>query len=78
MVNRIQRARKEAGLEVSDRIEIAYIADPEIGLAIEEHKAHIETETLAVELAPSDGTAAAIQADIDTYTFSFQLSKVER
>ena len=78
VVNRIQRARKEAGLEVSDRIEIAYIADPEIGLAIEEHKAHIETETLAVELAPSDGTAAAIQADIDTYTFSFQLSKVER
>ena len=78
VVNRIQRARKEAGLEVSDRIEIAYIADPEISLAIEEHKAHIETETLAVELAPSDGTAAAIQADIDTYTFSFQLSKVER
>ena len=78
VVNRIQRARKEAGLEVSDRIEIAYIADPEISLAIEEHKAHIETETLAVELAPADVTAAAIQADIDTYTFSFQLSKVER
>ena len=78
VVNRIQRARKEAGLEVSDRIEIAYIADPEISLAIEEHKAHIETETLAVELEPFDGTAAAIQADIDTYTFSFQLSKVER
>ncbi len=78
VVNRIQRARKEAGLEVSDRIKIAYIADPEISLAIEEHKAHIETETLAVELAPSDGTGAAIQADIDTYTFSFQLSKVER
>ena len=78
VVNRIQRARKEAGLEVSDRIEIAYMADPEISLAIEEHKAHIETETLAVELAPSNGKAEAIQADIDTYTFSFQLSKVER
>ena len=78
VVNRIQRARKEAGLEVSDRIEIAYMADPEISLAIEEHKAHIETETLAVELAPSDGTAVTVQADIDTYNFSFQLSKVER
>ena len=78
MVNRIQRARKEAGLEVSDRIEIAYMADPEISLAIEEHKAHIETETLAVELAPSDGAVVTVQADIDTYNFSFQLSKVER
>ena len=78
VVNRIQRARKEAGLEVSDRIEITYTADPEISLAIEEHKSHIETETLAVELTPSDGIAPAIQADIDSYTFSFWLSKVER
>ena len=78
VVNRIQRARKEAGLEVSDRIEIVYTADPEISLAIEEHKSHIETETLAVELVSSDGMAPAIQADIDAYAFSFGLSKVER
>ena len=78
VVNRIQRARKEVGLEVSDRIEVAYAADPEISLAIEEHKSHIKTETLAVELLPSDGIDLAIKADIDAYTFSFRLSKVER
>jgi isoleucyl-tRNA synthetase len=49
-VNRIQRTRKEIGLEVSDRIEVKCAATGLLKEAIEENKDHIAKETLAVTL----------------------------
>jgi len=47
LVNRIQNFRKESGLEVSDRIELAYAAADEMAAVFKEFGDHICTETLA-------------------------------
>ena len=46
VIRQVQEARKTAGLDVDDRIELALSAEGELGLAIEEHAATIATETL--------------------------------
>jgi isoleucyl-tRNA synthetase len=58
--------RKEAGLDIADRIELGYVAEGEVAAAFERFAEMIRQETLAVVLAP-DGVAgaAAIQtADV--------------
>lgn len=50
-VNRVQKLRKDSGLEVQDRIILSYMtACPQLTLALEEHRDYISRETLAVEL----------------------------
>lgn len=46
----VQECRKEAGFEVSDRIELSYEADPEVQAALEKFAQHVQEETLAVRL----------------------------
>lgn len=46
----VQECRKEAGFEVSDRIELYYEADPEVQKALEKFAQHVQEETLAVTL----------------------------
>ena len=65
VVNRIQRARKDADFHVSDRITVRYAAEPTLAVAIEAHGAYIGGETLAVALVPEanlgeDATAVTI------------------
>ena len=50
LVHQIQMMRKEARLNVEDRIRISVDADREATEAIEEHSVYICAETLAVEL----------------------------
>ena len=74
MVNRIQRARKDRGFEVSDRICVVYSAAGQLAQAADEHEDYIKGEVLALEwLAGEPETATA--ADIDGMPFSFSLSK---
>ena len=74
MVNRIQRARKDRGFEVSDRICVVYSAAGQLAQAAEEHEDYIKGEVLALEwLAGEPETATA--ADIDGMPFSSSLSK---
>ncbi len=49
-VRLVQECRKEAGFEVSDRIELVYEADPDVLAAIEKFATYIQEETLAVTL----------------------------
>lgn len=49
-VRLVQECRKEAGFEVSDRIELYYEADPEVQTALEKFAQHVQEETLAVTL----------------------------
>ncbi len=49
-VRLVQECRKEAGFEVSDRIELYYEAEPEVLTAIEKFAAYVQEETLAVTL----------------------------
>jgi len=50
LVHQVQLMRKEARLNVEDRIRISVDAHGEVAQAIEEHSLYICTETLAVEL----------------------------
>ena len=48
VVRTLQEARKSAGLDVSDRIEVVWQADGELADALDEHAASIADEVLAV------------------------------
>jgi isoleucyl-tRNA synthetase len=50
-VRGIQDARKQAGYQIDDTIEIGFVADPEIAGAIEAHRDYVMAETLAAVLA---------------------------
>ena len=59
VVNRVQRLRKEAGLEVSDRIRLRVQGDDELTGALEPHHPFIASETLAVDLVVATGGEVA-------------------
>jgi len=64
VVRAIQNARKEAGLEVSDRIELSLGGDEELLAAARVHEAYISGETLAVSISYSvDGKAERATID---------------
>lgn len=50
LVHGIQQLRKDAGYEVTDRIEIFFEADGELARAIAAHTEHVQDETLAIAL----------------------------
>ena len=62
IVHAVQAARRQAGLEISDRIVLTLDGDPELLDAARAHEAHIATETLAVEVRyePLDGVDAVL------------------
>jgi isoleucyl-tRNA synthetase len=58
VVRLVQEARKNAGLEVTDRIRLAWSAEGETAQAMREHSAALATEVLATEVSerpPTDG-----------------------
>ncbi|MEQ8859523.1 MAG: isoleucine--tRNA ligase [Pseudomonadales bacterium] len=63
IVNRIQRHRKDLGLNVADRIEVRYAGDSVLMQAAREHGEYIASETLAVAFDAAD-IAADIAADM--------------
>jgi len=66
LVNRIQNFRKDAGLEVTDKINITISTSPEISEAIEANKSYIADEVLAdaIHVGTIEGTE--FTADIET------------
>ncbi|MFP4508373.1 MAG: isoleucine--tRNA ligase [Candidatus Acetothermia bacterium] len=54
LIRRIQQLRKEAGFEVTDRIELYCQADEDINHAIESHTNYLKSETLTRELSTSE------------------------
>jgi isoleucyl-tRNA synthetase len=57
-VRHIQQARKDAGLDVSDRILLNLMADSESLSALRSHQQFIAAETLAVELEITEGAGS--------------------
>jgi isoleucyl-tRNA synthetase len=59
LVNRIQRLRREAGLQLDDRIRLGIFGAPEVASAAEVHREYIASEVLAVEVevGPEPSTA---------------------
>jgi isoleucyl-tRNA synthetase len=63
IVHAVQAARKSAGLEVEDRIELTLAGDAALLRAAESHREYVSGETLAVELDLGDGGTPAVARD---------------
>lgn len=77
-VRLVQDARKQAGLEVSDRIELTLQADdPAVTAALEEHQETLAAEVLATELRFSAPLAEAfrLSAELGAGTLTLSLSR---
>lgn len=66
LVRTVQEARKQAGLEVSDRIRLKITGSDEMATALRAHRAYVMEETLASELEGEDGESAAFAAAYET------------
>jgi isoleucyl-tRNA synthetase len=82
LVNRVQRLRKDSGLEVADRIRLGVSGDSALIEALHEHEAYVRGETLAVEfeateeaLAPG-GYEVSREVDLDGVDAVLALSRV--
>jgi isoleucyl-tRNA synthetase len=73
VVNRIQRSRKDAGFNVTDRVEVVYGCDDPLAAAIRDHLTHIMGETLAVGFERGDPGTGAIESEIDGKRFRYRL-----
>jgi isoleucyl-tRNA synthetase len=77
LVRAIQDARKAAGLDVSDRIELGVSATGDVAASFDAFRDHVVGETLAVVVAdaPLDGDAFRQDVDVDGQTVSISLRK---
>ena len=71
-VNRIQRSRRDAGLEISDRIRLVYSGDERVLEALGIHAEYVARETLATEFEP--GPTVQFDAEIDGMRLGFDIS----
>jgi isoleucyl-tRNA synthetase len=87
IVHAVQSARRTAGLQVEDRIELALDGDPEVLDAAQAHRGYLMGETLAVELALGERVAAAAagaaasyseQTEIDGMALTISLRRAQR
>lgn len=79
-VSRIQKIRKDSGLEVTDRIRLRYNADTDLANAVKAQEEYIGRETLAVELVfdqQTEGTRASDDDTIEGMDYSVVLERVE-
>ncbi len=62
LVNRIQRVRRDEGLNVTDRIRVAIGGAAEVVAAAREHRARIARETLAVSVEAGDEVGGGFES----------------
>ena len=76
VVNRVQRARKDQGFDVSDRIEVIFEASGDLQQAVAEHSDYISRETLAVSMTAGVPEGMLQESEIDGHLLKFSLRKV--
>ena len=75
VVNRIQKSRKDIGLNVVDRINMTLSASTELASAIVTHLEYIKRETLALEINLVT-ESQPLSFEIDEHSVSFEINKV--
>lgn len=75
LINRIQKTRKDIGLEVSDRIEIVFQGSAMLNDICNQHQTYICQETLCKKIEFSDKVCENA-FDIDGESFSLSIEKV--
>jgi isoleucyl-tRNA synthetase len=78
LVRTINSMRKDAGLDISDRIRVGYEAEGDVAETLRAYAGYISQETLATELVPVllDGAGLTQAADIGDGRLVLSLSKV--
>ncbi len=76
VVHAVQGARKNAGLDVSDRIALTLGGDDELVAAARAHEPYVTGETLASSVAYDGDGAAGERADIKGRTLNIAVAKV--
>ncbi|GAB5556080.1 MAG: isoleucine--tRNA ligase [Schleiferiaceae bacterium] len=77
MVNRLQNMRKDAQLEVTDRIVVTYNGDEEITNALKVNAEYIQMETLADELVLDTELTGAEALSFDGVTVNVKVEKTQ-
>jgi isoleucyl-tRNA synthetase len=79
-VRLVQNARKQSGLEITDRIKINASVAPELGHALKKHARYISEATLALSFDPHAGAVDAgsnvVEERIDHYPVRVSIEKV--
>jgi isoleucyl-tRNA synthetase len=75
LVHAVQNARKDAGLEITDRIELRLGGDEELLAAAREHQAYLSGEVLATSLE-FEAAAGAETTEVDGRQVQIALSRV--
>jgi isoleucyl-tRNA synthetase len=75
LVNRIQNMRKDAGLEVTDRIDIRLLSQSEVSNAVDANRKYITDETLADDLQIVENLANGIKVEFDNIATAIEISK---
>ena len=76
LVNRIQNARKDTGLEVTDKIKLTVLNFENLQQSISENKAYIMSETLTEELVFVDELSNGTEIEFDTIKSRILIEKV--
>ena len=76
LVNRIQNARKDVGLEVTDKIKLSILEDQNLQAAIIENKEYIMSETLTLELVFIDELTNGTVVEFDTIKSKILIQKI--
>jgi isoleucyl-tRNA synthetase len=74
-IRHVQQARKDFGLDVSDRISLKLVADEDSVVALETHSELIASETLASDIEILAGQAAASLSVGETGAIEITLAK---
>ncbi len=80
VVSRVQRFRREAGLDVDDRIRLAVAGNEQVEEAVRAHREYVTGETLAVELKvgpDSDGRDHETELDVDGHPLRIALERID-
>ena len=74
IVHAVQNARKDAGLEITDRIALTLTGDPDLLAAAQAHQDYLATEVLATSVS-YDGTPNGATAKIDGRELNIGVSR---
>ena len=76
LINRIQNARKETGLEVTDRIRLTFLNFADLQESILANETYIKTETLTNELVFVEALENGTEIEFDTIKSKMLIEKI--
>ncbi|MGI9322458.1 MAG: class I tRNA ligase family protein, partial [Pseudomonadales bacterium] len=75
VVNRVQKSRKDAGLNVTDRIRLTVFASERLAQAIQAHEDYFKHETLTTQLELTPSKNNKPKETDTTHSFTFQIDE---